>query len=205
VDSDSSDEQAESVIKLRKTTKIDFTFEFMPRGITDFLRPHNGVPKTDMGLTISRYFYIFHHIYLKEDDEVGSDGSDPLTKQSSLLAACVAASVQNKSALGDRAGKYVRKLGIHPLDARTTGYKSAAVNGFSLHGGVLVEADDRKKLEHLIRYVARPSIALERLNWTHDACSFFADGTSRKARVDRRKSWIKVEAHFMGAPFKARF
>jgi len=106
--------------------------------------------------------------YLKEEDETGPDGSDPLSHQSPILAACVAASVQNKSALGDRAGKYVRKLGIHPLEARTTGFRSAAFRGFSLHGGVLVEAEDRRKLEHLIRYVARPSIALERLNWTND-------------------------------------
>ena len=58
------------------------------------------------------------------------------------------------------------------------------MNGFSLHGGVLVEAKDRQKIEHLIRYVARPAIALERLNWTHDGNLIyklkrtFTDGTT---------------------------
>lgn len=47
--------------------------------------------------------YLKRKGYLKEDDDVGAEGSDPLTKQSPLLAACVSASVQNKSALGDRA------------------------------------------------------------------------------------------------------
>jgi len=106
--------------------------------------------------------------YLNERNAMSGEGPDPLAKQSPLLAACVAASVQNKTAFGDRAGQYVRKLGVHPFDAKVTGRKSASVNGFSLHGGVSIAARDRSQLERLIRYVARPSIALERLNWTPD-------------------------------------
>jgi hypothetical protein len=35
--------------------------------------------------------------------------------------------------------------------------------GFSLHAGVLIEADDRPALERLLRYCARPAFAGERL------------------------------------------
>ena len=87
--------------------------------------------------------------YLKDDKEIAGDGTDPLSTQSPLLAACVGASVQNKSALGDRAGIYVRKLGIHPLEARVTGYRSAACKGFSLHAGVSVATIDCARVTQL--------------------------------------------------------
>jgi len=60
----------------------------------------------------------------------------------------------------------------------------ACLNGFSLHGGVCIEANDRSQLEHLIRYVARPAIALERLtrtqegNLTYRLKRTFTDGTT---------------------------
>jgi hypothetical protein len=38
--------------------------------------------------------------------------------------------------------------------------------GFSLHGGIGVEADQREKLERLTRYVSRAAVALERLALT---------------------------------------
>ncbi len=122
--------------------------------------------------------------YLKDEDEVSGEGEDPLSRQSPLLAACVAASVQNKTALGERAGQYVRKLGVHPLEAQVTGYKSAAFKGFSLHGGVAVGVQERDKLERLIRYVARPSVALERMDITDSGQVIyrlkktFTDGTT---------------------------
>lgn len=138
-----------------------------------------------LSLRISRH--LKRKGYLKESEgqnQLAGEETDPLQSQSPLLASCVAASVQNKTALYDRAGLYVRKLGIHPLEARVTGFKSASMNGFSLHGGVCIEANDRAQLEHLIRYVARPAIALERLTRTHDGNltyrlkRTFTDGTN---------------------------
>ena len=37
------------------------------------------------------------------------------------------------------------------------------MDGFSLHAGVRVHANDRKGLERLCRYVTRPPLAVERL------------------------------------------
>jgi hypothetical protein len=36
-------------------------------------------------------------------------------------------------------------------------------SGFSLHAGVTASSSDRKKLEKVCRYIARPAIALDRL------------------------------------------
>jgi hypothetical protein len=44
---------------------------------------------------------------------------------------------------------------------------TAARDGFSLNAAVACKAGDRRKLERLCRYVARPAIALERLNRGH--------------------------------------
>jgi hypothetical protein len=44
----------------------------------------------------------------------------------------------------------------------------AQERGFSLHGATCVEASDRKKLEQLCRYMARPPLANERLHMSSD-------------------------------------
>ena len=40
------------------------------------------------------------------------------------------------------------------------------VAGFSLHAGVAAKADERKKLERLCRYIARPAVSEKRLSLT---------------------------------------
>ncbi len=40
--------------------------------------------------------------------------------------------------------------------------------GFSLHAGVLIDAPDRRGLERLLRYCARPALASERLRWDQE-------------------------------------
>lgn len=42
----------------------------------------------------------------------------------------------------------------------------AKLNGFSLHAGVAAEAHQRRKLERLCRYIARPAISEKRLSLT---------------------------------------
>ena len=122
--------------------------------------------------------------YLKDDETPSGEGADPLQETSPLFASCVAASIQNKTALGDRAGQRVRRLGVHPLESQVTGPSSASDRGFSLHAGVVVRAKERDKRERLIRYVARPSLALERLekmpdgNLHYRLKKIYSDGTT---------------------------
>ena len=50
------------------------------------------------------------------------------------------------------------------LEAGTqTGLKRRMEGGFDLHGGVVVRAEDRARLEHLCRYLLRPALSTDRL------------------------------------------
>ena len=42
--------------------------------------------------------------------------------------------------------------------------RCAAIAGFNLHGNVAIGPRDRERLERLLRYAARPAVALERLS-----------------------------------------
>ena len=73
-------------------------------------------------------------------------------------AACTSA------ALGPRAGQKV--LSFQTISTREpppTPVRCVDAQGFSLHAEVCCAAHERKKLEHLCRYITRPAIANERL------------------------------------------
>jgi len=93
-----------------------------------------------------------------------ADGAEPdrLTDEEPLLAALYAASVGGRIATGHRAGQRVLRLGDR-IDADDLevleGERCARAGGVSLHANVAVPARDRRRLERLCRYVARPSPA----------------------------------------------
>jgi hypothetical protein len=80
------------------------------------------------------------------------------------------ASIQNRIAVGERAGLRVRKVGSDASigDVFRIGKRCAVCDDFSLHANVKIEGRDRDKLEKLCRYTARPPVALERLSETPD-------------------------------------
>jgi len=91
---------------------------------------------------------------------------DLLAEQEPFLAECSAAAVTGTVASGRRAGRGVVRI----RDELLVGWRGnsvpdrcANVDGFSVHANVGVRAGDRKRLEKLARYVARPPIATERL------------------------------------------
>jgi hypothetical protein len=73
-----------------------------------------------------------------------------------------AAACTYRIALGPRAGQKVLSLQTVPTAPPTPGL-FANEQGFSLHAEVCCAAHQRKKLEHLCRYITRPAIANERL------------------------------------------
>lgn len=83
-----------------------------------------------------------------------------------LLAGLAEASIRGRIATGERAGRGVQRLGdrINPEDMEDDAVQAACIagGGFSLHAGVVVPPGDRRRLEHLCRYVARPPVATER-------------------------------------------
>src|SRR5262249_18245878 len=106
-------------------------------------------------------------------DAAVATGYNPLLDNAPELARTMAASVQQRIAVGERAGQQVRRLGAgfgSEGEAPTlTGPRCASVQGFSLHANTQVPAHRRDPLERLIRYTARGAVSLERL--TQDANS----------------------------------
>ncbi|MBW2235854.1 MAG: transposase [Deltaproteobacteria bacterium] len=97
--------------------------------------------------------------------------ADPLAEEEPLLAALYGASVAGRIATGRRAGERVVRVGdcIDPdgLPA-LEGERCASASGVSLHANVAVPARDRRRLERLCRYVARPPVATKRLSRLED-------------------------------------
>jgi hypothetical protein len=83
------------------------------------------------------------------------------------LAHALAASVQQRIAVGERAGQKGRRIGAgfgyegeHPT---LMGTRCASIHGFSLPANTQVAAPRLDQLERLIRSTARGAVALERL------------------------------------------
>ena len=100
-----------------------------------------------------------------------NENSSPEETTAELLDLCQAASIQNKIAVGERAGEQVRKIGSFGLDGEPAFYvaeRCANLGGFSLHANTSVLAHKKEDLEKLCRYVARPPIAEMRLKEVAD-------------------------------------
>jgi hypothetical protein len=99
------------------------------------------------------------------------DEADALARDEPLLALLAAASLRTRVATGPHRGEPWRRLGdrVEPSDGNANEADpeaSARVpqhGGMSLHADVSVPARDRRRLERLSRYVARPPLANERL------------------------------------------
>jgi len=99
------------------------------------------------------------------------------------------ASVQSLIALGERRGQKVRRLGLIERGnfegAVLEGERCASFRGFSLHANVSCHAHEREKLEHMVRYIARPPVAIDRLHKRDDGLityrlkKKYRDGTER--------------------------
>ncbi len=97
--------------------------------------------------------------------------ADPLAEDEPLLAQLYGASVAGRIATGRRAGQRVLRVGdcIDPEDLPVLeGARCASVSGVGLHANVAVPAGDRRRLERLCRYVARPPVTTERLSRLDD-------------------------------------
>ena len=122
----------------------------------------------------------------------GEEGGAGEHDDDSLLPFLSAASIQGRVALGPDAGRRIERLGHAPSDAPSfePGALCAAIDGFSLHAQVQVEAGDRERLEHLCRYVARPPIATERLSLSSEG----------KVVYELRRPWRDGTTHFVFEP-----
>jgi hypothetical protein len=101
-------------------------------------------------------------------DELDDAGADELAHDQPALSACYGASVSDHQLLGDTPGQRTRKL-VHPVcEVTAPGESLAEVGGVNVHAGPAIDGRDRRRLERLCRYVARPPVAQERLELTAD-------------------------------------
>ncbi len=98
--------------------------------------------------------------------ESDREESDPLSRDQPWLDGLYAASVLGRTAFGPNVGRRTTRTGDQ-IDAESmdafASPRCANVKGFSLHANVALNGADRKRLERLIRYCARPPVAVERL------------------------------------------
>ena len=73
------------------------------------------------------------------------------------------ASIARRTAAGARRGMKIRRVQKFAGREFQLPKRCASFGGYSLHGGVQVSAKNRKGLEALCRYIARPPLAKSRL------------------------------------------
>ncbi len=120
------------------------------------------------------------------------EDADVLARNEPLLALLAAASLRTRTALGSASGERWRQVGDRvepaaPSDDPDASPRVPEHRGMSLHAEVSVPARDRRRLERLCRYVARPPLANERLEETPDGALLlrlktrWRDGTTHVA------------------------
>ncbi len=95
--------------------------------------------------------------------QLDDTAADPLADEEPVLAALTAASVRGLIATGARAGQRLRRALQDPAIGVRTASLCFASRGFSLHAATRIAGPDRRGLERLCRYVARPALASGRL------------------------------------------
>lgn len=105
-----------------------------------------------------------------EDPSNEGEPTDERLFECPAYAAIQGAAVLGRVATGPRAGATVVRIGRDPTApvVMSSGPLQADIEGFDLHASVAVPAGDRARLEHLCRYVLRPPIAQEAIEWTLD-------------------------------------
>mgnify|MGYP001767302558 CR=1 FL=1 len=118
----------------------------------------------------------------------GKEGDE----QISLLDNLANASVQGLVATGPRRGCRVLRLGKEGDDshAEITGKRCADVAGYNVHANTSARAHDRKRLEILVKYLARPPIA-------HDRLSKLPDG---RLALQFKQPWRDGTSHVVFTP-----
>ncbi len=110
--------------------------------------------------------------------------ADPLADEEPVLAVLTAASVRGLIATGARTGQRLRRVLKDPATGVRTALLCFASRGFSLHAATRIAGRDRRGLERLCRYLARPALASGRLRLLASQRLCFAlktpwsDGTS---------------------------
>jgi hypothetical protein len=101
------------------------------------------------------------------------DEPDRFAQDQPALAACYAAAAQGVSLAPDRAGQPTVRLMVscNPPEHTQRDLPDepvAEVGGVNLHAKVVIDGRDRKRVERLVRYIARPVLSEERVEQRQD-------------------------------------
>jgi hypothetical protein len=100
-------------------------------------------------------------------DGIGDEPAE-FTHEQPVLASCYAASAADVQLVGDAAGQRTLKLVQAVRAVRPEARALAEFAGVNIHAEVAIDGRDRKRLEHVLRYMARPPLALDRLELRED-------------------------------------
>jgi hypothetical protein len=102
--------------------------------------------------------------------ERSDGGDDQLSLDYPALASCYRAATAGQQLLGDRPGQPALRLVGQPTQrtARAKATLVAEVCGVNVHAQRVVDGRDRKQLERLCRYLARPPLSHDRLTQLPD-------------------------------------
>ena len=97
-------------------------------------------------------------------------------------------SISYRIAVGPQQGRKVFTLQTLPACDEPFDDGVGKVAGFSLHAGVAAMADERKKLERLCRYIARPAVSEKRLSLTPNGNVRYQLKTPYRESLPRERS-----------------
>jgi len=111
---------------------------------------------------VSRYLERAGYLYRDAETEY----LDLVPEEDDAMHSIIGASITYRLAFGTNAGK--KALTLQSVPTSDNKAKSSELvskqAGFSMHAGVACKSNQRKKLERLCRYIARPAIAEQRLS-----------------------------------------
>jgi hypothetical protein len=110
--------------------------------------------------------YLERQGLLERDAEHSYLNANTIEDEQDPMHQLLGSSVTYRIAVGPRRGRKVFTL--QTLPASDPDEWVGNVDGFSLHAGVAAKAHERKKLERIYRYIARPPITEQRLSFTRN-------------------------------------
>ena len=137
----------------------------------------------------ARVLRLLHRRGLFLDDDTFTD---PLADEHPALAACYTGSVGQRRALGPTHGRSVARVGAAPyaLPVERRSRRHAHHQGFDLHADLAIRRTRRDRLEHLLRYCARPPIANHRLRELPDG----------RVALELKTEWSDGTTHLLFEP-----
>ena len=158
---------------------IDGAFQIKSTGRTKFYHAKsptdNEVGELLQAISKRVNKYLVKKRFLEVRDEVLiAQDTSSLFEQDDMHLPAMAASLASKIAFGRNSGQCVKRLyangRLWPSDTEyeNTGDRCAASGGYTLHANTAIKAEDRERLKHLIRYMARPSVSDERIELLPD-------------------------------------